>query len=58
MTGKLVLLSGGMLTALAGALGHCWLFRHGPETLEIPSTVGIQEIRFGSRTGGRVPAWR
>jgi multidrug resistance efflux pump len=43
-----------MLTALAGALGLCHLFGPGPETLEIPGTVEIQEIRLGSRTGGRV----
>jgi multidrug resistance efflux pump len=54
MIGKLVLTSGGMLTALAGALGFYCVFGHGPETLEIPGTVEIQEIRLGSRAGGRV----
>jgi multidrug resistance efflux pump len=54
MIWKLILLSGGMLAALAGALGFYCLFGHGPETLEIPGTVEIQEIRLGSRTGGRV----
>jgi multidrug resistance efflux pump len=54
MTGKRVLLSGGMFMALASALGFYCLLGHGSQTLEIPGTVEIQEIRLGSRTGGRV----
>lgn len=54
MIWKLVLMSGGLLAALAGALGFSGLFGHGAESLEIPGTVEIQEIRLGSRTGGRV----
>jgi multidrug resistance efflux pump len=53
MIWKLVFLSGGLLAALAGTLGFC-LFGHGSAVLEIPGTVEIQEVRLGSRTGGRV----
>jgi multidrug efflux pump subunit AcrA (membrane-fusion protein) len=54
MIWKFVLLSGGLLTALAGGLGLYCLSGHDAETLEIPGTVEIQEIRLGSRAGGRV----
>jgi multidrug resistance efflux pump len=50
---KLVLTSGGLLAALAGTLGFLFIGR-GPEVLEIHGTVEIQEVRLGSRTGGRV----
>jgi multidrug resistance efflux pump len=54
MIWKLVVTAGGLLATLAGTLGYCCLFGHGAETLEVPGTVEIQEIRLGSRTGGRV----
>jgi multidrug resistance efflux pump len=49
-----LLTSGGLLTAVAGTLGFCWLVGRGPEALQIHGTVEIQEVRLGSRTGGRV----
>src|SRR5262245_2371138 len=54
MNGKLVLMSGGMFTALAATLGFCCLFGHGPDTLEIHGTVEIREVRLSSRSGGSV----
>jgi multidrug resistance efflux pump len=54
MIGKLILLSGGLLAALAGTLGFTCLFGRGPAALEIHGTVEIQEVRLGSRSGGRV----
>jgi multidrug resistance efflux pump len=54
MSWKLVVTTGGLLTVLTGTLGLFCLFGQGSLVLEIPGTVEIQEVRLGSRTGGRV----
>jgi multidrug resistance efflux pump len=42
----------------AAAAGAAWYWpRHdGPETLRLPGTVEVQEVRLGSKVGGRVAA--
>jgi HlyD family secretion protein len=51
---KRVLLVVGILCIVAVALGFFWPFgRHG-QTLQIPGVVEIQEVRLGSKIGGRV----
>jgi multidrug resistance efflux pump len=43
-----------LLAAGAVALGFYWPFRHGPQTLRLQGVVEIQEVRLGSKIGGRV----
>lgn len=38
----------------AAALGFFWPFGDEPEVLQFPATVEIQEVRLGSKIGGRV----
>ena len=55
MIGKSVLLlSGALLTAGAGVLGFTWPFGRASESLRLPGTVETQEVRLGSKLGGRV----
>src|SRR4051794_28707381 len=37
-----------------GAFGRYWSLDHGEATLELPGTVEVQEVRLGSKIGGRV----
>jgi multidrug resistance efflux pump len=43
-----------LLAAGAVALGFYWPFGHGPQTLRLQGVVEIQEVRLGSKIGGRV----
>jgi len=43
-----------LLGAVALALGFFWPFRRQPSTLQLPGVVEIQEVRLGSKIGGRV----
>src|SRR4051812_31888981 len=40
----------------AGGLGAFWRLRQQPQALQLPGTVEVQEVRLGSRVGGRVAA--
>jgi multidrug resistance efflux pump len=54
VTRKTLLIAAAGLLAVGVALG-CWLpFRHGPQVLRLPGVVEIQEVRLGSKVGGRV----
>jgi multidrug resistance efflux pump len=53
--GKTVILVGVALLALgSGALRLSWQSLHRPETLRLPGVVEAQEVRLGSKVGGRV----
>jgi multidrug resistance efflux pump len=53
--GKTVILAGGALLALgSGVLKLSWQLLHRPETLALPGVVEVQEVRLGSKVGGRV----
>jgi multidrug resistance efflux pump len=53
--GKTAILVGGALLAVgSGVLGLSWQLLHRPETLCLPGVVEIQEVRLGSKIGGRV----
>ena len=57
MRWKPILAVAGLLAAVLVALGFFWLpfpFRKEPETLRLPGVVEIQEVRLGSKIGGRV----
>src|SRR5262249_38413223 len=43
-----------LLAAAAGALGFFWPFGNGKNVLRLPGVVETQEIRLGSKIGGRV----
>ena len=43
-----------LLCAVAVALGFFGPFRSRPQTLRLPGVVEIQEVRIGSKVGGRV----
>jgi multidrug resistance efflux pump len=43
-----------LLAAVAVTLGFFWPFHHRAETLRLPGVVEIQEVRLGSKIGGRV----
>jgi HlyD family secretion protein len=51
---KRVLLVVGILCIVAVALGFFWPFGRRGQTLQIPGVVEIQEVRLGSKIGGRV----
>src|SRR4051812_21220755 len=51
---KKVLIGVLVLVALGAAAAWYWPRSHGPETLRLPGTVEIQEVRLGSRVNGRV----
>jgi multidrug resistance efflux pump len=44
----------GLLAAVAVTLGFFWPFGHRSQTLRLPGLVEIQEVRLGSKIGGRV----
>lgn len=49
------LVIGIVVVGAAGAAGAAWYWpRHGAETLRLPGTVEVQEVRLGSKVGGRV----
>lgn len=43
-----------LLAAVAVGLGFFWPFRSKSDTLKLPGVVEIQEVRLGSKIGGRV----
>jgi multidrug resistance efflux pump len=43
-----------LLAAALVGLGFFWPFRHRPDVLRLPGVVEIQEVRLGSKCGGRV----
>ena len=44
-----------VLAAVAAAAWY-WPRHRGPESLRLPGTVEVQEVRLGSKVGGRVAA--
>jgi len=44
----------GLVAAALVSLGFFWPFSHSHEVLKLPGTVEVQEIRLGSKIGGRV----
>jgi multidrug resistance efflux pump len=51
---KLLLILGICLAALAAGLGFFWPFSNRNQYLSLPGIVEIQEVRLGSKVGGRV----
>ena len=51
---RVLLATAALLVACAAALGFFWPFGHRPEVLRLPGIVEIQEVRLGSKVGGRV----
>ena len=51
---KTLLAGAGLIAAVLVALGFFWPFGGRPETLRLPGIVEIQEVRLGSKVGGRV----
>ncbi len=46
-----------LLVLVIGGVTACyWSRNDGPEVLRLPGTVEVQEVRLGSRVGGRVGA--
>jgi HlyD family secretion protein len=43
-----------LVLAVGGVAACYWKGNNGPEVLRLPGTVEVQEVRFGSRVGGRV----
>lgn len=54
MKSKLLITGGALLLAAAVTVALCSYFSRAPDALEIHGTVEIQEVRLGSRIGGRV----
>src|SRR5439155_16315621 len=57
MKWKPIVAGAALLAVVLVALGFFWLpfpFRKEPETLRLPGVVEIQEVRLGSKIGGRV----
>jgi multidrug resistance efflux pump len=54
MRWKKVLAAGGVLIAVAAGLGFWWPFGRPARALKLPGLVEIQEVRLGSKVGGRV----
>jgi HlyD family secretion protein len=54
MRWKMVLAGVVVLAALAAGLGFFWPFGRNAETLHLFGTVEIQEVRLGSKVGGRI----
>src|SRR5262245_23057872 len=50
----LLLVSLGIVAAVAVSLGFYWPFSHNHEVLVLPGTVEVHELRLGSKVGGRV----
>src|SRR5262249_13573190 len=44
----------GVIVIVAASLGFYWAFGRDRHVLKIPGTVEVQEIRLGSKVGGRV----
>ena len=55
MRNKLILLMVVLLLAVAGGLAAFWPF-HDRNVLRLPGVVEVQEVRLGSKVGGRVEA--
>src|SRR5882724_3930123 len=51
---KVVIVGLALLAAVASALGFFWPFSGRAQTLRLPGIVEIQEVRLGSKVGGRV----
>jgi membrane fusion protein YbhG len=51
---RFLIASGALLVACAAALGFFWPFGSREEILRLPGIVEIQEVRLGSKVGGRV----
>ncbi len=51
---KGLLLGGAVLAAVAAAVGFFWPFGNRADILRLPGIVEIQEVRLGSKIGGRV----
>src|SRR5207244_11756590 len=51
---KRVIIGAALLGAVALALGFFWPFRRQTPALHLPGVVEIQEVRLGSKIGGRV----
>src|SRR5262245_44568098 len=43
-----------VLAVGAGVLGCYWTIGHRDQSLQLPETVEVQEVRLGSKIGGRV----
>jgi multidrug resistance efflux pump len=54
MKWKMIVIVGVLLAGAAVALGFFWPFGDGSGTLRLPGVVEIQEVRLGSKIGGRV----
>src|SRR5262249_790047 len=54
MSRNRILASVALIIAGAGALGFFWPFGRQEDALRLPGTVEIQEVRLGSKVGGRV----
>jgi multidrug resistance efflux pump len=54
MTGKLLTMGLALTGALAGALGLSWPWGRHDDSLRLPGVVEVQEVRLGSKIGGRV----
>lgn len=54
MNAKRVVIGAALLSAAALALGFYWLRQRPPSVLSLPGVVEIQEVRLGSKVGGRV----
>jgi multidrug resistance efflux pump len=53
---KRVVLIGVALACVATAAAWFWPWHSGPDELRLPGTVEVQEVRLGSKVGGRVAA--
>jgi multidrug resistance efflux pump len=54
MTRKYLLIGLGVVVLGAGTLGGYWFFGQREQALRLPGTVEVQEVRLGSKVGGRV----
>ncbi|MFL5339538.1 MAG: HlyD family secretion protein [Gemmataceae bacterium] len=54
MNKKSVLIAAALVIVVALSLGFFWPFSHNSDVLVLPGTVEVQEIRLGSKVGGRV----
>lgn len=54
MNKKTLIVAGALLAALAAGLGFFWPFSTRKTFLRLPGIVEIQEVRLGSKVGGRV----
>lgn len=54
MTRKTMLSLGAVLAIAAGAVAGYWHFGSRDQNVQLPGTVEVQEVRLGSRVGGRV----